>query len=477
MAPTIRTRIWISYLVIIVVLLFSMVCGMAVTLRNSPLLYRTVLLRIKVAEAVLVQKLVDRMDIQDAELLAALQDDAANRQLRIQLLGEDGLIVFDSEPNAAVLDPIPLEKTDHTDSSLALPTVRDLKGNTWFYSIRMLDSGNQLIVAARKTAVPLRILFRDELFGPILISAGIALFAALLLGIGLSRWIIRPIDKMIRASQEMAEGMNAAMPSEGPGELQKLANALNSMNEQVNASNQSQKDFLANITHELKTPLTSIQGFAQSIMDGTAKDEKDVRKAANVIFDEAARMNRLVLDLLTLSRLEAGLTDLKKEPVDLDILLHNIVEKFQGQAVLAKIELLYETTDIPRVMGDGDRLAQVFGNVIDNSLKYTRAGGKVQVNAQGTLQGVEIRIKDTGIGIAVENQEKIFNRFFQEDRSRRGGGVRGVGLGLSIVKQIVKAHAGTIRVESEPGKGSTFVIFLPFSTPTDSTMVPGKVGR
>ncbi len=475
MTSTIRTRLWVSYSVIIITLICSVACGLFFTLRNSSLLYRAEILRIRVAEAALTEKLNNETGYQNSEVLSTLEEEASKRQMRILLLDSDGAILFDSETAVADLGTIPVTKDNISASSLVLPTIKDSKGNNWFYSLKSLDTGDYLVVAARKVRLPFRIFMRDELFGPLLISSGIALLVAIVFGFGLSRWIIKPIKKMIASSQELAEGKQLVIPVEGPGELQKLASSLNRMGEKVSASNQSQKEFLANITHELKTPLTSIQGFAQSIADGTAANGMEIKKAAGVIYEEAARMNRLVLDLLTLSRLEAGLADLKKTPVDLNLLIANVIEKFQIQARNSKIDLFQEGVELPRIMGDGDRLAQVLTNILDNSIKCSPGGGKVTIKSRVSKGELEILIVDTGIGIALENREKIFDRFFQDDRSRQGGSGRGIGLGLPIARQIVRAHGGEIRVESELGKGSTFIISLPLSLPTDTTMNSQKI--
>jgi signal transduction histidine kinase len=233
----------------------------------------------------------------------------------------------------------------------------------------------------------------------------------------------------------------------------------------VEGSQKSQREFVANVSHELKTPLTSVQGFAQAILDGTADTSESRTQAVQIIYNEAGRMHRMVLDLLDLARLDAGTADLKMSAVDVQALLQNIVIKFTPQAQKAGIRLdLDIPAALPAVLGDGDRLAQVFINLVDNALKFTPAGGRVILSAIPAGSEMELTVSDTGPGIPPEALPRLFDRFYQVDASRAGGEGHGAGLGLAIAKEIVEAHGGRISVRSELGHGTTFVIHLPLAT-------------
>ena len=234
-----------------------------------------------------------------------------------------------------------------------------------------------------------------------------------------------------------------------------------------------QTDFVANVTHELKTPLTSIQGFAQAILDRTAGDEAKRQQAARIIYDEAGRMHRMVLDLLDLARLDAGTLDLQRAQVDLLALINDTVEKFTTQARQAGVTLRVDTEALPPITGDGDRLAQVFTNLVDNALKFTPPGGQISLRASPSDDFVAISISDSGAGIPTEAIPHIFERFYQADPSRKGGERHGSGLGLAIAREIVQAYGGEISVESEPGRGSTFRVRLP-RTVSGATTVLSK---
>jgi two-component system sensor histidine kinase ResE len=231
------------------------------------------------------------------------------------------------------------------------------------------------------------------------------------------------------------------------------------------------RDFVANVSHELKTPLTSIQGFAQAILDGTAGDGAAREHAARVIFDESQRLKRLVEELLDLARLDAGQAALSLASVDLTALLADVVDRMQPPAQEKGVRLSAQVGALPALVADGDRLAQVFTNLIDNAIKHTPAGGEVRVAAEAQAEFISVSVEDSGTGIPVADLERIFERFYQVDRSRRSGPERGAGLGLAISREIVVAHGGAISAESRPGLGSRFTLRLPRARPGDSTAV------
>jgi signal transduction histidine kinase len=212
---------------------------------------------------------------------------------------------------------------------------------------------------------------------------------------------------------------------------------------------------VANVSHELKTPLTSIQGFAQAMLDGTADTDKSREQAAQIIYTESGRMHRMVLDLLDLgtSRFRHGGYD--DEPCEYAALLNAIAGKFSPQLQRAGVNIEVNIpVDLPTVTADGDRMAQVFTNLVDNALKFTPRGGLISLRASVQNNEMLISVTDTGAGIPEEAQAHIFGRFYQADPARKGGESHGAGLGLAIAHEIVQAHGGRISVRSRLGEGS-----------------------
>jgi two-component system sensor histidine kinase ResE len=305
-------------------------------------------------------------------------------------------------------------------------------------------------------------------------GGGIALILALILAFVVARWVADPLQELIAASQH--EPVTSAEPvsERGPREVRELTRAFNEMIVRVRDSQDSQRNFVANVSHELKTPLTSIQGFSQAIMDGTASSPEEQRQAAEVIFNESGRMHRMVLDLLDLARLDAGTMDLKMVPVDMRALLNNILEKFDLQAQKKGVSLIVDAhPGTPTLNADGDRLAQVFTNLVDNAIRHTPYGGQVTMQAQVTKNEMEVRVADTGVGMPADMLPFIYDRFYQADSSRSGG-AHGAGLGLAIVKEIVVAHNGRITVRSQEGFGTTFFVHLPLVQPAATTLLRKK---
>jgi two-component system phosphate regulon sensor histidine kinase PhoR len=218
------------------------------------------------------------------------------------------------------------------------------------------------------------------------------------------------------------------------------------------------RDFVANVSHELRTPLASIRAMAETLQDGAAEDAEVSGRFLRMIVGEVERLTRILEDLLILSRAESQPPE--RNSIPLHNLIRDVVERFQSQAKKAGITLSYATPTPLRVMGSHDLIEQVCVNLVDNAIKYTPSGGKVEVRAEAREDQVEVHVADTGIGILSQDLPRIFERFYRVDkaRSRQSGGT---GLGLSIVKHIVEMHGGKVTVESEYGRGSTFSFSLP----------------
>jgi signal transduction histidine kinase len=251
------------------------------------------------------------------------------------------------------------------------------------------------------------------------------------------------------------------IPIKGEDEVGRLAEAFNQMATEVNTSQRMMKDLLANVSHELKTPLTSIQGFSQAMVDGVVSGEDDVREYSRTIHEESNRMSALVDDLMLLSQIESGQVSMQHAHVDIAQLLGRTIERFQFAIRDAGIEPRLHVEPIADVHGDERRLEQVFSNLLQNAVRHTPRGGTISISARTLVGGhVSIGVHNTGSVIPKEDLPRVFERFFQVDRARaRKGGSSG--LGLSIVTEIVEAHGGTVRVISAEPAGTEFIVILP----------------
>ncbi len=229
-------------------------------------------------------------------------------------------------------------------------------------------------------------------------------------------------------------------------------------------------EFVANVSHELKTPVAAVKGFAETLLAGAMKDEETARSFLTIIQDESDRLNRLIGDILELSKIESRRSPLQFSPIDLPAFLGRMAELLSPEAGKKSIELNVQAEEGLFLEADEDRLGQILMNLMQNGINYTPEGGKVKVTAEVVESGdgeeelVRITVADTGIGIPKKDVPRIFERFYRVDKARsRSSG--GTGLGLSIVKHLTELHRGTIRVESEIGAGSKFILELPLLQP------------
>lgn len=223
---------------------------------------------------------------------------------------------------------------------------------------------------------------------------------------------------------------------------------------------QMRQDFVANVSHELRTPITSIKGFSETLLDGDLKNEKIIRDFLTIILKESERMQALIQELLELSKIENQEFKLSLTKVDLNNIISEIGTMFNRKAEMKDINLEVKLSEMPIVIdADPYRLKQIFINLISNAINYTPTGGKVTVFISQNEKYAFVEVEDTGVGIEKDEIPRIFERFYRVDRARsRNSG--GTGLGLAIVKHLVEAHKGYITVESERGKGTSFIVKL-----------------
>ncbi len=459
MFNSLRSRLWLTYALLAGGILCIVAAGLVVFILRNPSQARQAYQRVQVIA----------IGIQNRDFLL---ENAAPEQLKKGLQRIDqlyGVRVVRISANQAVLDDtrasingdfphIPLPTGSQLQSKYQ---VRDAQGRVWVYAVRSLQEDGWVVVAVQTTGSAFMQLLRDDLIPPMIEAGLVALVAGLILAYWITRWVVAPLKHISKAALDISAGKYQPIRLEGPSEIKELGQTFNDMAARVQSTQNSQRDFVTNVSHELKTPLTSIQGFAHAILDGTANTPEALQQANQVIYTEANRMSRLVVDLLNLARLDAGIADMERTPFDVAGLLKSVVDKMTPQARLAQVNLTFQMGDLPWLTGDADRLSQVFTNLVDNAIKYTQPGGHILIQADHTGGKIVVSVNDSGTGIGPEDLPHIFERFYQTDKSRRGGSQHGVGLGLAIAREIVLAHHGNISATSTPGQGSTFTVILP----------------
>ena len=327
-----------------------------------------------------------------------------------------------------------------------------LNGKAFFFSARRVDKKPFVLLRPRSSATSRLTPFAFSLLIAALVSGVLAALAAFLL----ARRIARPVHRVAEAARSLARGTRPSpVPVEGASELATLAVAFNDLAEQLGRAREAEKAFLLSVSHELKTPLTAIRGYAEALQDGALEPE-DV--AATVVV-EAARLERLVGDLLDLARMNR--TDFSVHPSDIDLreVAEDAVRRYEQQAGSFGLSLMVVADGRAPAVADADRVLQVVSNLVENALRLTPRGGEVRVHvAPGRLT-----VEDTGPGLEHEDKARAFERFYLHERYGRERPV-GTGLGLAIVKELTEAMGGTVEVTSEPGRLTAFTVRLAVPT-------------
>lgn len=293
------------------------------------------------------------------------------------------------------------------------------------------------------------------------IGALLAIGLAFVIVYFLSRRIADPLHQMNGIALEMAAGrFEKRVTVSGDDEIAQLGKSFNYMAQALGQLENMRRDFVANVSHELRSPLTSISGFIQAILDGTIAEEEQ-GKYLSIVLEETGRLNRLINELLDVARLESGNIVLNKEPFDIQEEIRKIlaayINYFEARGIIWDVDFNKEGV---LVVGDQDRIHQVITNLTDNALRFTPEGGKIKFKVEMRGEKGVVVISDTGSGISAEELPYIWERFYKVDKARSTD-ANGTGLGLHIVKRIIEAHGERIEVESKADEGTTFSFTLP----------------
>lgn len=284
------------------------------------------------------------------------------------------------------------------------------------------------------------------------------------LGSYLAIRISRPLQRVTQAIYDLAQGnRHEPLEPQGAMELRQLADAVNYLVEQLRGLEQARRHLLANLVHELGRPLGAIRSAIHALMRGAAHDEQLLQELGQGMDEEALRMQKILDDLARFHDQIIGNLELTYENLDLNTWLRIVLRPWEEAANEKKLQWSIKISDsLPLIRADSLRLAQAIGNLADNAIKYTPSGGRIEIEAAADGKNVLIRIKDNGSGITIEDQARIYEPFYRGEQGSRMK--QGMGLGLSIARQIVEAHGGRLELESEMGVGSEFRIILPIHT-------------
>jgi signal transduction histidine kinase len=459
-----RTRLFITYALIVFICLGMVAILMTVLLQG----YRDRLTMERLDNmarpiSVQVRSLIGGQ-VTARDLWSSLQEQAENNNVFILLGDGNGNIVRQ-------IAPVPSSNQEQIQVSSGFPRnligptqgkFQAVDGTTYLfaaYPVARVASSVAAKVDTLALAIPQAesMAIMASLFRPLLLAGMIALIISLILAFFFARSVYRPLKQVTGAAQRISQGdYDKKIPVKGPREFRDLAANFNDMAEKVKQSQLQLRHFVADVSHELKSPITSIRGFAQALIDGTANDDDKRLKAARIINDESARMRRQVDELLELARMQSGQIRIANERLDIHELLDHCVDVFSLQAQEKGVVLKATHGNKVHVLGDFDRLEELIGNLLDNAIKNTPSEGEVQISDTINDEYIEIRISDSGPGIPQEQLPYVFERFYQVTGVRTG-----VGLGLAIAREIALAHNGTITAESQPGEGATFIVRLP----------------
>jgi signal transduction histidine kinase len=386
---------------------------------------------------------------------------------QVALLSPDGSLLASSDPADAERLGQPFEPSQRADlmaGHLSVETSysRQQLAEIIQVSIPVMRPGQQVLGVIRLSHRLSGVYdwFRD-LRATIMAVLAAGLVLGSISGLILAHNIERPLQQVTQAMLRLASGRKLApLPAKGAREIQLLASAFNSLVERLQSLEQARRQLLANLVHELRRPLGALYSAVEALIGGAGEDADLRVELLEGMEDQVERLQRLLGDLAQLHDQVLGSLELDRQPVPLSTWLSHVLAPWREAAHMAGLN--WDTripSDLPTLELDPDRLAQAVGNLLSNAVKYTPEGGSVSVQASATGEAAWIQVGDTGPGIAAEERKRIFSPFYRGRASGRFP--QGMGLGLTIARDLVVAHQGHLEVESTPGEGSQFTIRLP----------------
>lgn len=390
-------------------------------------------------------------EYEDMSQIREVSDKLEEYEMRVTLVGEDGKVLFDSEADSASMEnhgerPEIVEAME-TGEGQAVRNSETLSENTFYYAVR-LENGSVLRIAKDAGSI-------YSIFGRALPSLFMVLLALIVLCMVLAQYLT---SKLIAPIERLAENLDESNDGTDYEELTPFISMIKEQHEDIMKNARMRQEFTANVSHELKTPLTSISGYAELIETGMASEE-DMVRFAHGIHSSANRLLTLINDIIRLSELDGTEEEVSFERLNLYQLADTCVEMLALNAEKHKVTIRLSGTEC-YITGNKQMIEELLYNLCDNAIRYNNEGGSVSVEVYPKHGQTVLTVRDTGIGIPKEHQERIFERFYRVDKSRSKS-TGGTGLGLAIVKHIIAKHNAKMELASEVGKGTTItVIFM-----------------
>lgn len=367
----------------------------------------------------------------------------------IRVVDSSGSVVYDDARTAQTDNAISLAP-DNQESMASAPILITNGQEVGTVSVWVYGS-NALLTQADRT-------FRDNSYSAMVGAALIAVFIALLLGLIFARTLVNPINRISRAAREIGEGnLSARTGLTGDDEIAQLGMTFDAMAESVEKDRELEHRLTTDVAHELRTPLMAIQSTVEAMVDGVFEADTERLETVN---SEVQRLSRLVDAILKLSRLENRSVPLEKRVINVGELIQGLIATHEAFVADSGLTLTYDAEPDVYIYGDPDMIRQATANLISNAVRYTPEGGSIMVSVNKGETMAYIAVRDTGIGLTDEEAKMVFSRFWRAEagRTRERGGL---GIGLSVVKEIVDQHDGWVRVEGKPNEGATFTIYVP----------------
>lgn len=358
-------------------------------------------------------------------------------------------------------EPAPdFEEALKSANGTATWTGRISSGENVMAVTQVVRGPNDTLLGAIRYVVSLQLADRQiaTLVAVLLFIGMVVIFFVILSSFYFIKSILTPVREMGSTAKRIAHGdFDARINKPYDDEIGDLCDTINYMAGELGAAEKMKNDFISSVSHELRTPLTAIKGWAETLQGGDPADRVTVEKGMRVIIRESERLSGIVEELLDFSRMQNGRMTLMLDKIDILAELGEAVYMFTDRAAAEKKFLVYEEPPmLPPVLGDINRLRQVFVNILDNALKYTAEGGTITVSAQQVENVIKVVISDNGCGIAPEHIAKVKNKFYKANQTQRGSGI-----GLAVADEIMQLHSGSLDIDSEEGVGTVVTITIP----------------